>query len=195
MSDSTLYLNEVIPYKLNAVHQFELALHRHMLWLEEGRRPNIEIKFDGKTAITGNSNAYINPIVESGILHIRSLMEFAGLRCDSQGKTLNQIGKRRKQDDAGVEKLIINGQTVNMIDLNKIRIEMGDKADQIMYSISFVMWLANKFVAHFTTVINHDKDTYQKMLLASQATPLIIINHVYIAQGLRAPDYKNNIMH
>jgi len=193
MLDSTPYLEEFLPYKLNAVHQLELGLLRHMEWVDKGLRPKIEIKFDDKTSIVGNSNAYINPLMESGILHIRSLLEFIGLKCDKQGGTLTQVQKR-STDDIGVEQLEINGQVPKMIDVKKLRIEMGTQADLVLSSLSFVIWLANKYVAHFTTIINHDMETLNKILVASRATPLIITNHVYVAQGLSVPTYKNDRM-
>lgn len=180
---------EVNPYKLNVVHQLKRALHRHMKWVDEGLRPSIEIKFDGKTSIAGNSNAYINPLMESGILHIRSVLEFAGLKRDKLGRLT--LVEKRYPDDVGVEILEINRKKLEMIDINKLQMEIGDKADLVLDSLSFVMWLANKFVAHFTTIINHDRETLYKMLVASQATPLIIANHVYVAQGLQVPAYKN----
>jgi hypothetical protein len=188
--DPTPYIEEFLPYKLNAVHQLELGLLRHMEWLDKGLRPKIEIKFDDKTSIVGNSNAYINPLIESGILHIRSLLEFIGLKSDKQGVALMQV-QRRNDDDVGVEHLKINGQVLKMIDVKKLRIEMADQADLVLSSLSFVIWLANKFVAHFTTIINLDIETLDKILVASKATPLIIINHVYAAQGLSIPTYKN----
>ena len=62
--DQNLYIDEIIPYKLNAVHQLELALHRYIKWVENGCRPKIEIKFDDQVSIIGNVNAYINPVLE-----------------------------------------------------------------------------------------------------------------------------------
>jgi hypothetical protein len=191
--ESNICLDEVLPYKLNAVHQLELALHRHMKWVDDGIRPTIEIKFDGKTSVVGNSNAYINPLLESGIVHIRSLLEFLGLTCDKQGEKLTQVQKRFS-DDAGVEKLEINGHKLKMIGTKELSSGMGDKADLILGSLAFVGWLANKFVAHFTTIINHDKETLYKILVASQAAPKIVINHVYLPLGLKAPSYKNDFM-
>ncbi|NJD90334.1 MAG: hypothetical protein FIA91_02265 [Geobacter sp.] len=190
---STKYLNEVLPYKLNAVHQLELALHRHIKWVEDGVRPNIEIKFDSKTSTVGNSNAYINPVLESGIVHIRSILEFLGLRYDKHSKKLVPV-QNRQPDDAGVEKLEIKGTNLKMIDLQTLTAEMGNKGELILESLAFVAWLANKFVAHFTVLVNDDKNTLYKILVAAQATPVITINHVYLPHGLPSPGYKNDFM-
>lgn len=186
-------LEKVLIYKLNAVHQLELALHRHMKWVDDGIRPMIEVRFDGNTTIVGNSNAYLNPVMESGILHLRSLIEFIGLKCDQQGKKLLPVSQRWP-DDVGVEMMDANGKKLNMINLKALATEMGEKADMILSSLAFVSWLANKFVAHFTAVSNYDKNTLLKVLVASQAMPIIVINHVYLAQGLAAPEYKNESM-
>jgi hypothetical protein len=183
-------LEEALLYKLNAVHQLELALHKHMKWVDDGNRPMIEVKFDGKTAFVGNSNAYLNPVMESGILHLRSLIEFVGFKCDPQGERLLQVSKRYP-DDAGVEKLEANGKKLKIFNLEELTTELGDKADMILSSLAFVSWLANKFVAHFTTILNYDQGTLFKILVASQSMPIIIINHIFLAHKMLAPEYRN----
>jgi len=54
-----------------------------------------------------------------------------------------------------------------------------------------VIYLANKFAAHITGEINKDKETLDKILWASQVTPIIVVNNFYITAELEVPDYKN----
>lgn len=191
--DQNLYIDEIIPYKLKAVHQLELALHRYIKWVENDCRPKIEIKFDDQVSIIGNVNAYINPVLESGVLHIRSLLEFMGISYDRKNDKLVN-SKNRKADDIGIEMFKINGKTLTMIDLGGLKSEMTEKADEIFESLKFVIYLTNKFAAHITGEINKDKKTLDKILWASQSTPIIVGNHFYIDAGLPVPDYKNEII-
>ncbi|MDA8430635.1 MAG: hypothetical protein M0T70_15380 [Geobacteraceae bacterium] len=190
---SPVSIEEALLYKLNAVHQMELALQRHMKWVDDGVRPVIEVRFDGKTAIVGNSNAYLNPVLESGILHLRSLIEFIGFKCDQQGEKLLQVSKRLP-DDAAVENLEVNGNKLKMITIEDLKAGMGEKAEMVSGSLAFVAWLANKFIAHFTEMVNADQNTLSKVLITSQAIPIIITNHVYLVHGHAVPEYKNNAL-
>lgn len=190
MLDQNLYIKNILPYKLNAVHQLELALHRHLGWVEKGHRPKIEIKFDGKTSIVGNANAYINPVVESGVLNVRSLLEFMGITYDKKNNTLVNTTSR-KPDDIGIEMFEINGKRLEKVYLERLKLDLKEKTDRAFEALRFVIYLANKFAAHITGEINKDKETLDKILWASQVTPIIVVNNFYITAELEVPDYKN----
>jgi hypothetical protein len=81
-----------------------------------------------------------------------------------------------------------------MITIGDLKVGMGEKAETVLGSLAFVAWLANKFIAHFTEKVNTDQYTLSKVLIASQAIPIIITNHVYLAHGHAIPEYKNKAL-
>ena len=97
MVDLDYVINKLIPYRLGAVNALTHALRLHSSF--ENPKP-IEIYFDRKLTIVGNSNAYTNPVIESGLMHCRALLEFLGICYTKNGL---EIIKNRKPDDVGIE--------------------------------------------------------------------------------------------
>jgi len=69
-------LNVVIPHRLEAIATLNLLSKLRMSW---GQPKPVEVYFGGKLQITGNSNAFANPVIEAGLIHCRALLEFIGL--------------------------------------------------------------------------------------------------------------------
>jgi hypothetical protein len=69
-------LNEIIPYRMQAVDTLILATRLATTW---PRPPPLEIYVDGKLQVEGNLYAFTNPAIEVGLVHCRALLEFLGL--------------------------------------------------------------------------------------------------------------------
>lgn len=69
-------IDELIPYRLGAVNALTHALNLCKIY---DNPKTIEIYFDNKLIIDGNSNAYTNSVIESRLIHCRALLEFLGL--------------------------------------------------------------------------------------------------------------------
>ena len=83
-------IEKLIPYRLGAINSLTHALRLRDAF---GSPKTIEIYFDRKLTIVGNSNAYTNPVIESGLVHCRALLEFLGLCYTKNG--LGNIVKRK----------------------------------------------------------------------------------------------------
>ncbi len=70
-------IDELISYRLGAVNALTHSLNLCKVF---DNPKTIEIYFDNKLTIFGNSNAYTNPVIASGLIHCRVLLEFLGLR-------------------------------------------------------------------------------------------------------------------
>jgi hypothetical protein len=87
-----------LQYRLPAVDALIVALE---LKSNLDRPKALEIFLDGKLTICGNSNAFINPVIEAGVIHCRVLLEFLGL-CQKKDGRLGSIESRR-DDDCRIE--------------------------------------------------------------------------------------------
>jgi hypothetical protein len=73
------FVERILPYRLEAVEIFGLALRYSLAWTAP---VPMQIFFDGKLSIDGLSTAFTNAAIEAGIIHCRALLEFIGLRVD-----------------------------------------------------------------------------------------------------------------
>ena len=66
-------LSQLIPQRLDAVATLNLVLRLRANWNAPRR---MSIYFDDRLQITGNSDAFTNPVVEAGLVHCRALLSF-----------------------------------------------------------------------------------------------------------------------
>ena len=183
MVDLDYVIDTLIPYRLKAVNSLTHALRL----CDSFENPkSIEIYFDKKLTIVGNSNAYTNPVIESGLVHCRALLEFLGL-C----YTTNGLGNilNRKKDDVGIE----HYQDLNGLALQQVSPHMaisrypGPKEDAEQALIS-IFTATNKGLAHITSSLEPQK--LRLLEIASRGVDALIISHLYTPMGKAAPEYK-----
>ncbi len=131
-----------LRYRLEAVEAFIVAIE---LKSRLGGPKALEIFIDGKLRIEGNSNAYINPVLEVGLIHCRALLEFLGL-CEKNGK-LRSI-KDRRTDDRGIESLGLPRITAKQI-----------TDDHSRRALLALFRTANKGLAHVTASFARSEGT------------------------------------
>lgn len=173
-----------IPYRLQAVGTLALAWKWRSTW--EGPK-QVQIFFDGQLAIEGNSNAILNPMLESGFVHARALLEFLGL-CVKNGKLANI--DRRRPDDIGIESFSVNGHALSMVNpATAIGTYMGpaEDAEQALLSIFHI---ANKGFAHFSWGLTKGEWSSSNVAIACEGIPVLVINSLYVPLGLASPDYE-----
>ena len=100
MIDHAYVLESLIPNRLRAVSTFNFAVRLRLSW--DGPKA-MKIYFDGKLAIEGNSNAFTNPVIETGLVHCRALLEFLGLSLSTRGDPKIVNRSQKKTDDIGIE--------------------------------------------------------------------------------------------
>jgi hypothetical protein len=69
-------LNEIIPYRMQAVATLNLATRLGVKWADHP--PPLQIYVNGKSQVEGNLHAFTNPAIEAGLVHCRALLEFLG---------------------------------------------------------------------------------------------------------------------
>lgn len=183
--DHHYVLHKLIPYRLGAVSALALALKYRFRW--DSPKP-MEIYFDGELAIEGNSNGFINPAIESGLIHCRALLEFLGF-C-ARNDSLQNISLPRRSDDIGIEAF---SNALGALPVVKpsaaISRYSGDKAEAER-AILAVFHATNKGLAHFTRSFDISLADATLIEIASRGVPALVISHLYTPLGLPAPEFK-----
>ena len=63
-------LNEIMPYRMQAVATLNLATCLRMKWADHPQP--LEIHVNGKLQVEGNLHAFTNPAIEAGLVHCRA---------------------------------------------------------------------------------------------------------------------------
>src|SRR5882757_7522130 len=96
MMDRNHLLNELLPYRMQAVETLNLAINLNS---QLGAAPMT--LYAGETLVVeGTLHGFTNPCIEAGMMHCRALLEFLGL-CDKNDR-LGNI-KKRRSTDSGIE--------------------------------------------------------------------------------------------
>ena len=178
-------IQELIPYRLYALSIMGAALRYR---LSSDNPKEMKIYFDGKLVITGNSNAFINPAIEAGLIHCRALLEFLGLRCDKYD-VLQNLEQKRKPDDIGVESFRNSyGKALTRVSpAEATACYCGDSAEGEKALLA-VFHATNKGLAHFTTSFEISKPDAGLLQIAAKGVRALVFNHLYTPLGLDAPN-------
>lgn len=148
MIDHAYLLERLIPYRLQAVSIFNLAVRLRSSW--DGPKA-IKIYFDGTLAIEGNSNAFTNPVIETGLVHCRALLEFLGLSLSTRGdpKIVNRSQKRI--EDVAIEDFSNANGPLPMVTPGQALSRYGGGKEEAERALVTVFHTANKGLAHITS--------------------------------------------
>lgn len=184
--DQKIVLERLVPYKLQAISALSIALKYWCAW---DSPKSLEIYMDGKLAIEGNTNAWINPVLEAGAIHARGLLEFIGLRVTKDGKLANIRG--RMPDDVGIEQFQTNdGASLSLVSpADAIGRYKGPAVDAERALVA-VFHLSNKALAHLTYgVVSEERWSTSDLELACSGIPALIESYLYTPLGLPMPEY------
>ncbi|HLI19381.1 MAG TPA: hypothetical protein VKV22_14080 [Rhodanobacteraceae bacterium] len=140
-------LQQLVPHSLAAVSALALALKYRTAWDAPKR---MEIYFDGKLSVEGNSNAFVNPAIEAGLIHCRALLEFLGL-CAHDGRLENIKLPRCRKDDVGIESFSNSLGPLPLLTPTAAVSHYTGPALEAERALPAVFHAANKGFAHFTT--------------------------------------------
>jgi len=183
MVDFDYVVNTIIPHRLGAIDRLTHALRLRNSF---GEPKPIEIYFDRKLTIVGNSNAYTNPVIESGLIHCRALLEFLGICYTKNGL---EIIKNRKPDDVGIEHFKDSSGLV----LQKVSPEVAisrypDSKEDAEKALIAIFLATNKGLAHVTSELQPQE--LRLLEIASRGVDALIISYFYTPMGKLAPVYK-----
>ena len=177
-------LLSLLEYRMRAVAIGHLALQYASIWDEA---PSMKIYFDEMQVIEGTATGFTNGAIESAIIHCRALLEFLGLGVAAgSSATLRELSAARKTDDAGVE--LLDG--LSRVTVADALAQYPGPASEAEAALAYVIYLANKSLAHTTTTFTkHDHGT-SLLEIAFRGVPALVANRFYIPLGIEPPNYQ-----
>jgi hypothetical protein len=175
------HLERLLPYRLDAVAILELMLRFRLQW-EEPKR--MQIFVEDRLQFQGSTSMFLNPILEVGVLHIRALLEFLGVK--ERAGRLVSVSERRS-DDSAIELLRHNGFTLSPVSPEQAC--ASHAADPVYAEQCYVAAItaANKGLAHLTVDYPQNPADARQILLASQLTQRLVEKFVYEPLGAQRP--------
>jgi hypothetical protein len=179
-------INRIIPYRLQAVDAANSAARLRSSW---DAPKAMKIYFDEKLRITGNSNAYTNPVLESGLIHCRALLDFLGLKADPKNskKLICRDPKKNKEDDAVIERFSNSNGTLPLVTPQEAITRYQGSQSEAEAALAGVLHTANKGVAHITSGLDLSASDISHLEIASRGVRALVVSHFYTPLGLLPP--------
>ena len=178
-------LSALIPQRLDAVATLNLVLHLRSNW--DAPKP-MKIYFDDRLQITGNSNAFTNPVVEAGLVHCRALLEFLGLRVSRTDPTkLVPRGPKTQPDDWVIEDLSNSAGPLPLVTPQQAVSKYQGDAVEAESALATVFHTVNKGLAHITAGLIASATNIRALEIASRGVHALVVSYLYTPLGLPAP--------
>lgn len=175
-------LHRFIPHMLGAIEALQVALHLHTIWQDP--QP-MKILINDKLIVEGNSYAFINPVIEAGIIQCRTLLGFLGLSMNKAGKLDNRPPPRK--DDIGIECFSnAAGPLTTVSPTQALSHHYGSEVESEAALLS-VFRIANKGLAHLTSTFLPSPEESRLLEIACRDVRSLTIRHLYTPLGLSAP--------
>lgn len=172
----------LIEYRMRAVSIGHLALRYSMTW---DHVPSMAIYFNGKQVIEGTATGFTNSAIEAAVVHCRALLEFAGL-AGSTSTELREVQNARRADDEAIE----NCPGLRKVTIAEAVAYYPGPAAEAESALAYVIYLANKGLAHTTSTFTKHDDGTRLLEIAFRGVPTLISNRFYVASGIRPPKYE-----
>lgn len=182
--DRDRLVNELLPYRLQAVEMLNLALNLNAGW---GAAP-MTLYAGDKLVVEGTLHGFTNPCIEAGMMHCRALLEFLGL-CDRNGR-LGNI-KKRRATDIGIENFNASaGAPLKKVSPADAADRYPGPSGEAENALLAVFQVTNKGLAHVTEDLNDSPEDARLIEIASRGIPVLMVGCFYKPMGLPAPNYK-----
>ncbi len=181
LSNSEL-LEVWIPYRLEALETMLWAYDKSHDY-EQPRE--MQVFVEGRLLLQGNTAAILNPMMEVGFIHARSLMEFMGLRAKKghlatiDSRNPDDFGIEHFRDARGVPLAKVSRQAV-------LDTYTGGPADAERALVA-MFELTNKGLAHLSGW-NWGGYTDRELRDACEGIRVLIQNNLYTPLGIPMPD-------
>jgi len=180
-------INHIIPHRLQAVDAANLAVRLRSSW---DAPKSMKIYFDEKLRITGNSNAYTNPVLESGLIHCRALLDFLGLKADPADSTklICRDPKKNKKDDVVIEHFANSNGPLPLVTPKEAITRYQGPQPEAEAALAGVLHTANKGLAHITSGLDLSATDISHLEIASRGVRAFVVSHFYTPLGLLPPE-------
>jgi hypothetical protein len=180
--DQTAVLNVWIPYRLQAIETMLWAYNQlHDLALPR----NLEVFVDGTKILQGDASVMLNPMLEVGLIHARSLLEFLGLAA-KQGKLVAKVN--RLPDDIAIEHFSVSGVSLQKVSPSAaLDTYTGGPRERGERALVAIFELANKGLAHLSSGFP-DGYTNIDLEIACNGIRALVEDNLYAKLGMQIPE-------
>jgi hypothetical protein len=180
-------INRIIPYRLQAVDAANIAVRLRSSW---DAPKSMKIYFDEKLRITGNSNAFTNPVLEAGLIHCRALLDFLGLKADPRDSTklICRDPKKTKKDDVVIEHFSNSNGPLPMVTPQEAISRYQGGQSEAEAALAGILHTANKGLAHITSGLVLSATDMSHLEIASGGVWALVVSHFYTPLGLLPPE-------
>jgi hypothetical protein len=180
--DKTEVLNVWIPYRLQSI---ETMLWAYNKLYDLASPRDMEVFVNGTKILKGDASAMLNPMLEVGFIHARSLLEFLGL-ATKQGKLVAK--PNRLSDDIAVEHFSVNGVPLEKVSPSSaLDSYVGGPRERGERALVAMFELANKGLAHLSTGFPNGY-TSTDLEIACNGIRTLVGNNLYAKLGMQIPD-------
>ena len=150
----------------------------------------MKIYFDEKLRITGNSNAFTNPVLEAGLIHCRALLDFLGLKADPTDSTklICRYPKKTKKDDVVIEHFSNSNGPLPMVTPQEAISRYKGAQSEAEAALAGILHTANKGLAHITSGLVLSATDMFHLEIASRGVRALVVSHFYTPLGLLPPE-------
>jgi hypothetical protein len=147
----------------------------------------MKVYFADRLRFTGSSSAFTNPVIEAEVIHCRALLEFLGLKVDTQdsGKLAARVAK--KADDWVIEDFSRSDGSPLIKVTPEQAISRYPNRAEAEQALAGVLHTANKGLAHFTAGLNSDATEARLLEIASRGVHALVVSHFHTPLGLPEP--------
>ena len=177
--DEVAILDDHIPYRLTNIDGMRWACEL----LHPGpTKEQILLTFAGRKVVSGTPRCITNPLIETGAISCRVMLEFLGIGLDRNG-ALVEVAVR-KPDDITIERFGV--PRVVLADLNAYA---GSERDAVHRACIATIHMANKAVAHFT-IAPIDRLGFERLLLCGKTIVDLVEQHLYAKIEKEMPEFR-----
>lgn len=177
------FLNEAMPHRLRGNEVLFASAHLYMRVLERAPESRAKLLIDGDTVIEGAAFSLLNPLVEAGLVNLRSLVEFLGVKYDEQRKL--RALTTRKPSDIGIEQFFCDGKALSKVTPDTLcSLAKGCTPDEAREALSHTLQMSNQAVAHITSDHQATSTDLRRVVIASQCVGEAVIKFLYEAMRL-----------
>ena len=173
----------LLEYRLRSVAIGHLALRYTSNW---DAVPAMRVYFGDTQVIEGKATGFTNGAIESAIVHCRALLEFLGLGAGGSVTRLRELKPARKPHDTGIELI----DSLSRVTVADALAQYPGPATEAEAALAYVIYLANKGLAHTTTTFTKQDQGTTLLEIAFRGVPTLVINRFYIPLSIQPPAYK-----
>lgn len=185
--DNSHYLKSVIPHRLlcNAFLIESTKIYERCL--AHDRPLSATLSVEGVVTIEGSAFSLLNPIVEAGLLNIRCLAEFLGVKRHTKDGILT--ARKGRGDDVVIERFYFKGKPLSKVTPEGLCSLSEDfPLDAVYEAMCHTLEMADKAIAHLTEERSVITTDLRQVVVAAKCVEAAVMKFLYEAMRLERPN-------